>query len=226
MNLLPKMLSAFWIAVALAFAFTVTGGCNARHSAPVTPSVTVSPGGGVVIVGDTPTPGTVETSGRSFSLGIPAGSTVTVTGSTETAPGRVSVTMAGPSELRGSENALKATGSTAFAPPAAPSQRELALGWGLKGAFVVGGVLALLGLLLAWRGHGKAAGLAFLGAVGTPASANFIGSTAGLVVSAIATTAAAALFAAWHIMEWRRKKAADSEAAAKLGRQAELPLTV
>jgi hypothetical protein len=128
----------------------------------------------------------------------------------------VEIGLAGASTLSTETTGQTVKGPGAFTPAAPPTARETAIAGGIRGAWVLGGVLLVLALVLAWRGHGKAAGLAFIGAALAPMAANFLSSTAGAVVGGVAVSGAVSLFAAWHLMEWRKKKAAEEAAA--LGR--------
>lgn len=195
-------------------------GCFTTSRAARSPALKVSTptGGTVEQTGDASAPAEVSTSRQSATLPLPAGSAVHVIAASPAGPARVEIGLADASTLSTETTGQTVKGPAAFTPPAPPTARETAIAGGIRGAWALGGVLLVLALVLAWRGHGKAAGLAFIGAALAPMAANFLSSTAGAVVGAVAVSGAVSLFAAWHLMEWRKKKAAEHAAA--LGRNA------
>lgn len=87
--------------------------------------------------------------------------------------------------------------------PAPPSPLEIARGWGLKVWTAAGVTLAILGIVLGARGHGKACGAALLGALLVPLIGHWVNSTAGVIIGAILAAVALTFFAAWHILRRR-----------------------
>lgn len=189
--------------------FFLSGCSGVRHRPKPAAATLSAPGVSVSQVGEAAAPAKIENKTRKTVLTLPAGTEVVP----DLRTGGFSYRLLADSVVTSEFSDTSAAGPSSFAPDAPPTPAEEALGFGLRGSWIVGGVLVLLALVLAWRGHGKAAGLAFLGAVGVPAAAQFIGSGAGKIVAAVSITAALALFAAWHLMEWRKKKAAEQAAA-------------
>lgn len=213
----PPPGAAALVALCAALVSLNLSGCSTSRAAR-SPALKVStPAGGIVEqTGDASAPAEVATSRQSATLPLPAGSAVHVFAASPAGPARVEIGLAGASTLSTETTGQTVKGPSAFTPPAPPTARETAIAGGIRGAWALGGVLLFLALVLAWSGHGKAAGLAFCGAALAPAAANFISSTAGQLVFAVAVSGAVALFAAWHLMEWRKKQAAEQAAA--LGR--------
>jgi hypothetical protein len=69
--------------------------------------------------------------------------------------------------------------------------------------YVYGGVLALFGAFLLWRGHVKAGFIAIGGAILCPLLARFYSSEAAQNIALAAVCIAGALFVAWHILKNR-----------------------
>lgn len=202
--------SAFLILNALLQCVFFVSGCSgARHRSPPASATMSAPGVNVSQVGEAAAPAKIESKTRKTVLTLPAGTEVVPDFRT----GAFSYRLLADSVVTSEFSDTSAAGPSSFAPDAPPTASEQAFAFGVRGSFILGGVLALLGLLFAWRGHGKAAGLAFLGAVGVPAAVQFIGSGAGKIVAAVSITGALGLFVAWHLMEWRKKKAAEQAAA-------------
>lgn len=185
-------------------------GCSGvRHRTAPASATMSAPGVAVSQVGEAAAPAKIESRTRKTSIPLPAG--------TELVPdlrtGGFSYRLAADSLAFSEVSETQAAGPSSFAPDAPPTPQELALGFGLRGAWVVGGVLLLAGLALFYFGHGKAGGICLIGAAAVPAVAQFLGSRAGQITAACIVCVGGSLVVAWYLMEWRKKKAAEQAAA-------------
>ncbi len=176
--------------------------CNApRQKPPQSPSLTIpTPSGPIEIKGDALTPPEISTAQNTTEMPVPAHSEISFVAATATEPAKTVVTVKEPTVIRSTTNTQNAKGATSHKPPSPPSLTDQADAAAVTRSYWVAGVAALLAALLVWRGHGKAALFAGLGAVAVVPVTKFVGSTWGMVVILVTIAVAGALFAAWHFM--------------------------
>jgi hypothetical protein len=163
--------------------------------------------------GDAAAPAVVSNTRRTIEIPVAPGSEIIVRAPT---PALASDPL--PS-VTVTESAEVITGPASFSPPAPPTAREQANADAILRSYYFAGGLTLLAALLLWRGHGKAAGIAFLAAVAAPLLANFIGSEWGLRISIAGLCISGALFAAWHFMRDRQESTLQSQSHEKTTHQ-------
>lgn len=84
-----------------------------------------------------------------------------------------------------------------------PSLTEQARADAVENIYIGGAILALIGIVLIWRGHGKAAVCAFLGSISAPMLVQFYSSESAVFSLVVFASIALTLFSAWHIMRKR-----------------------
>lgn len=185
--------------------------CRSREKSPAPASaVYVSPDGAKLSQnGFASEPARIDRAESLAKVPLPKGSALRFFPPFGDVPPKIEITIPQESALELSTNSDAVSLPKSFPPPAGPSARETALAESLKW-FHLGGIAFAVGaLLLLWRGHGKAAGIAGIGAIGVPLLGNFVSSDAALWISIACSVAAISLFAAWHLVRRRLRRPND-----------------
>lgn len=138
---------------------------------------------------------------------LAANSQVSIVTATEYKPSELRVTFAAPAMLKHTQTREQATAAKTIAPPTA---KEQAAADGLKWFYIAGAVMLVAASALLYFGHGKASGLAFLGAFLAPTLGQLVGSVFALVAVAILGAASLALFVAWFLIQSKVKNSAST----------------
>lgn len=138
--------------LALFLVFSVTTGCQLLPRGVTAPAAELTLAGGARLKqnGSAESPAKVTSDTVTSTVPIPAGSTVTVN---EKEPGKISVTLAGQTEIKTETRKESAEGAKAFEPPAPPKPTEIAAGraagWFWVG-LVAGAAAGVFGLVRNW----------------------------------------------------------------------------
>lgn len=137
-----------------------------------------------------------------------------------TEPAKMIVAVSAPSVVRKVESKEQVTTAKSFQPP---TPTEIAQGDNTKHAFYVSAALVVIGLALFYFQHGKAGGIALIGAILVPALEKFANSNIAIAALVGTVGVCSALVVAWYLLKPKIKLAAslppDSEQAKHLSHE-------
>ena len=159
-------------------------------------------GSEVTQAGNAAAPAQVTTGNTVTEIPLPPGASITINAPAvdpfNPVPEKIPV-------VRVTEHREQITTPTAFTPPAPPSANEIATASALRWFLIAGLILAIGAGLLLWRGHGKAALIAGIGAVAVPLLGKFLSEEWAVRALLITAGISGALFAAWHFINDKNK---------------------
>lgn len=175
--------------------------CSTNKNPPPAEAVVQLPGGGSISqTGFAVVPAKVEMAGEQLTIDLPPKSVVSIEHSPSTGNKNISVQIPSRSVLKLNMQSAKVELPKSFPPPVPASPGSLARAASLKWFYWAGILLAVFGLFLAWRGHGKAAWISGLGGVGVCLLGNFVSSDAALWLSIGVGCISVTLFVAWFLV--------------------------